>query len=120
MHFVFIYLILKVCINNKLLSFYALTLQVIIKCCRYELAEYNTDYFTFFIHLSQYLSIRITLSSTLNKASCVAVSPQCAQNFAFPLGSSNGLTTVKTFFILHSPKIHPQKIGCYLIIGGEC
>jgi hypothetical protein len=45
----------------------------------------------------------MTLSSTLNNASCVAGSPQCAQNFAFPLGSVNGLTIVNTFFILRSP-----------------
>jgi len=38
-------------------------------------------YFTFFIHLSQYLSIRVALSSTLNKASCVAKLPQLVQNF---------------------------------------
>ena len=45
----------------------------------------------------------MTLSSTLNNASCVAGSPQCAQNFAFPPGSVNGLTIVNTFFILRSP-----------------
>jgi len=73
----------------------------------------NTDYFTFLIHLSQYLSIRVALSFTLNRASCVAISPQYAQYFAFPLGLTNGRTAVNTLFVLRSPKMHFQKIDLY-------
>jgi len=45
----------------------------------------------------------------------VAMSPQCAQNFAFLLGSINGLTVVNTFFVLHSPKTCQHKIGHYFV-----
>jgi hypothetical protein len=54
-------------------------------------------YFTFFAHTSQYLSIRVMSSSTLNKASWVATLPQCAQNFVLPLCLTNGPNDVNLF-----------------------
>jgi hypothetical protein len=45
----------------------------------------TATYFTFLLHTSQYLSITVTPSPTLNKASTVAKLPQLTQYFNFPL-----------------------------------
>jgi hypothetical protein len=54
------------------------------------------------IHLSQYFSITVALSSTKNMASCVARLPQSAQNFGLTPDRMNGLTGFNTFFVLSS------------------
>jgi hypothetical protein len=76
--------------------------------------DVTTGYFTLLIHMSQYLSIRVTLPSTLNRASWVAMLPQCAQNFGFPPDSTKGFIFVNIFFVFPSPKIHRSSLlGLY-------
>ncbi len=63
---------------------------------------FTSGYFTFLLHTSQHLSIKITPSPTLNRASTVAKLPQLTQNFIFPLWrtSVKDLNEVNTFSIL--------------------
>jgi hypothetical protein len=73
-----------------------ITMLKAINCLLLKLSTWM-HYFTFFAHTSQYLSIRVMSSSTLNKASWVATLPQCAQNFVLPLCLTNGPNDVNLF-----------------------
>ena len=57
-------------------------------------------------HVSQYFSMSVTPSPTLNNASCVAIPPQVMQNLVFPVLSISALSVENTFSILlfFSPK----------------
>lgn len=63
--------------------------------------SFRSSYFTSFsAHVSQYFSISIIPSPTVNNASCVALLPQVIQNFVFPLLSLNDLNIENIFSIL--------------------
>ena len=48
-------------------------------------------------HVSQYFSMSVTPSPTLNNASCVAIPPQVMQNLVFPVLSISALSVENTF-----------------------
>ena len=57
------------------------------------------SYFTFFIHLSQYFSITVAISSTLNKASCVSSLPH-KRSIILSIGNINNLYCMRVVFIV--------------------
>ena len=82
---------------------------------------FTSGYFIFLLHTSQYLSIKISPSPTLNRASTVAKLPQLTQNFIFPIWrtSVKDLNDVNTFsiFIL---LFHLMRSKCGLFFITQC
>ena len=88
--------------------------------CLPKISE-TSGYFTFLLHTSQYLSIKITPSPILNRASTVAKLPQLTQYFVFPLWrtSVKDLNEVNTFSILLF-HLMGSKRGLFFITQGGC